>query len=128
MVKAFLDSGAKAVICSSVEPLEMQLTTIHGSGEFNVFENGKFEIGEEDAEDEDAEPTSPVSDWEDSDPEKNGDHSMGIWDADEEEMSHFVCQLYESLFREGASVDIALRHALASHRKLRYICHLPSIQ
>ncbi|KAH7545769.1 hypothetical protein FEM48_Zijuj01G0129000 [Ziziphus jujuba var. spinosa] len=128
MVKAFLDSGAKAVICSSVEPPEMQLTTIHGSGEFSAFENGKFEIGEEEAEDEDAEPASPVSDWEDSDPEKNGDHPTGIWDADEEEMSHFVCQLYESLFREGASVDIALQHALASHRKLRYVCHLPCTQ
>lgn len=130
MVKAFLDCGAKAVICSSGHPPETQLTTLHGSAEFSVFENGgKFEIGEEEAEDEEtedehAEPTSPVSDWEDSD---NGDRSMGFWDDDEEGVSQFVCQLYDSLFREGASVDVALRQALASHRKLRYSCHLPSI-
>ncbi|PON38399.1 Patatin-related protein [Parasponia andersonii] len=129
LIKAFLDSGAKAVICSSVEPPEtQQLTTFHGSGEFSMFENGKFEIGEEEAEDEEPEPASPTSDWEDSDPEKIGDRSTGIWDTDEEEMSQFVCQLYDSLFREGANVGVALQHALASHRKLRYSCHLPTIQ
>lgn len=128
LIKAFLDSGAKAVICSSVEPPETQLMTFQGSGEFSVFENGKFEIGEEEAEDEEPEPVSPVSDWEDSDPEKNGDGTIGIWDTDEEEMSQFVCQIYDSLFREGATVDVALQQALASHRKLRYSCHLPTIQ
>ncbi|EXB88434.1 Calcium-independent phospholipase A2-gamma [Morus notabilis] len=128
LIKAFLDSGAKAVICSSVEPPEMELTTFQGSGEFTAFENGKFEIGEEEAEDEEPEPASPVSDWEDSDPEKNGDRSTGIWDTDEEQTSQFVCQLYDSLFREGATVDAALQQALASHRKLRYSCHLPTIQ
>lgn len=128
LIKAFLDSGAKAVICSSVEPPETHLTTFHEYGEFGIFENGKFEIGEEEAEDEEPEPASPVSDWEDSDPEKNGDRSTAIWDTDEEEMSQFVCQLYDSLFREGANVDVALRLALASHRKLRYSCHLPTIQ
>lgn len=126
MIKAFLDSGAKAVISSSVQPQETQLT--FGSTDFSVLE--KFEIGEEEAEDEEvedeeAEPVSPVSDWEDS---ENGDRSTGFWDDDEEEVSQFVCQLYDSLFREGASVDVALRHALASHRKLRYLCHVPSIQ
>lgn len=126
MIKAFLNSGAKAVISSSIQPEETQLT--FGSTDFNVLE--KFEIGEEEAEDEEgedeeAEPVSPVSDWEDS---ENGDRSTGFWDDDEEEVSQFVCQLYDSLFREGASVDVALRHALASHRKLRYSCHLPSIQ
>lgn len=126
MIKAFLDCGAKAVISSSVQPQETQLT--FGSTDFSVLE--KFEIGEEEAEDEEvedeeAEPVSPVSDWEDS---ENGDRSTGFWDDDEEEVSQFVCQLYDSLFREGASVDIALRHALASHRKLRYLCHVPSIQ
>lgn len=128
LVKAFLDSGAKAVICSSTEPPEAQLTTFHGSAEFNIFENGKFEIGEDDGEDEEAEPASPVSDWEDSDPEKNGEHSMGLWDEDEEELSQFVCELYDSIFRDGASVNVALQHALASHRRLRYSCHLPSRQ
>lgn len=126
MIKAFLDCGAKAVISTSVQPQETQLT--FGSTDFSVLE--KFEIGEEEAEDEEvedeeAEPVSPVSDWEDS---ENGDRSTGFWDDDEEEVSQFVCQLYDSLFREGASVDVALRHALASHRKLRYLCHVPSIR
>lgn len=126
MIKAFLDCGAKAVISSSVQPQETQLT--FGSTDFSVLE--KFEIGEEEAEDEEvedeeAEPASPVSDWEDS---ENGDRSTGFWDDNEEELSQFVCQLYDSLFREGASVNVALRHALASHRKLRYLCHVPSIQ
>ncbi|PQQ16021.1 phospholipase A I isoform X2 [Prunus yedoensis var. nudiflora] len=84
LVKSFLDCGAKAVICSSGQPPESQLTTLHGSAEFSAFENGKFEIGEEEAEDdvedEEAEPSSPVSDWEDS---ENGDPSTGFWDDDE---------------------------------------------
>ncbi|GAB2298843.1 Phospholipase A I [Dionaea muscipula] len=127
LIKAFLDSGAKAVICPSSEPPEMQMTTFHGSGDFEVLENGKFEIGEEDAEDDEAEPPSPVSDWEDIDLEKNGDQSKGFWDLEEEELSGFVCLLYDSLFQEGATVRVALKNALASHRKLRYSCHLPSM-
>ncbi|PSS04704.1 Phospholipase A I like [Actinidia chinensis var. chinensis] len=126
LIKAFLDSGAKAVICPSAEPHEMQLTTFHGSGDLNALENGKFEIGEEEVEDEEAEPASPRSDWEDSEPEKSREYSMGFWDDDEEELSQFVSQLYDSLFREGARVDVALQHALASHRKMRYSCHLPT--
>ncbi|KAF3965203.1 hypothetical protein ACB098_05G177400 [Castanea mollissima] len=128
LIKALLDSGAKAVICSSTEPPETQMTTFHGSGEFNIFENGKFEIGDEEAEDEEAEPASPVSDWEDSDLEKSGDRTTSFWDEDEEELSQFVCELYDSLFRDGASLDVALQHALAAHRRLRYSCHLPSRQ
>lgn len=104
------------------------MTLVHGSGEFNVLENGRFEIGEDEAEDEQDEPASPLSDWEDSDPEKNGVNSIGLWDDDEEELSQFICHLYEPLFLEGASVDVALQNALASHRRLRYSCHLPSIQ
>ncbi|XAR65626.1 Phospholipase A(1) [Bertholletia excelsa] len=127
LIKAFMDSGAKAVICSSAQPEEMQLTTFHGSGDYNVLENGKFEIGEEEVEDEEAGPGSPVSDWEDSDLEECGERSIGFWDDDEEDLSQFICKLYDSLFREGARVDIALKHALASHRKLRYSCHLPNI-
>ncbi|KAJ4838695.1 Phospholipase A I [Turnera subulata] len=126
LIKAFLDSGAKAVISPSAKPEEIPLTSVQGSGEFTALENGRFEIGEEEAEHEEAEPVSPSSDWEDSDPEKNGEH-MGFWDDDEEELSQFVCDLYNSLFREGARVDVALRTALASHRKMRYSCHLPSI-
>ncbi|XP_057962580.1 phospholipase A I isoform X2 [Malania oleifera] len=127
LIKAFLDSGAKAVISPSAEPSEVQMGIFHGSGEFNVFENGKFEIGEEEAEDEEVEPVSPVSDWEDSDAEKSGEHPMGFWDDDEEELSQFVCQFYDTLFWEGVSVDVALRNALASHRRLRYSCHLPGM-
>ncbi|KAF8391516.1 hypothetical protein HHK36_023821 [Tetracentron sinense] len=128
LVKAFLDSGAKAVISPSTEPPEMQLTAFHGSGEFTGLENGRFEIGDEEAEDEEVEPASPVSDWEDSDPEKGGESSRGWVDDDEEDLSRFVCQFYDALFREGARLDVALQHALGSHPKLRYSCHLPSIR
>ncbi|KAF2304984.1 hypothetical protein GH714_000861 [Hevea brasiliensis] len=87
LIKAFLDSGAKAVICPSADPPEIPVTSAHGSGKFHALENGRFEIGEEDTEDEEAEPVSPTSDWEDSDLEKNGEHSMGFWEDDEEELS-----------------------------------------
>ncbi|KAK9092096.1 hypothetical protein Syun_027007 [Stephania yunnanensis] len=127
LIKAFLSSGAKAVICPSTEPPEMRLTTFHGSGDFSDLENGRFEIGDVDAEDEEnLEPPSPVSSWEDSDLEKNGEHATD-WANDEEELSQFVSVLYDSLFREGARVDVALQHALHSHPKLRYSCHLPSV-
>lgn len=126
LIKAFLDSGAKAVISPSAEPPELQLTTFHGSGELNALENGKFEIGEEELEDEEVEPASPSSDWEDSDPERSGDQWIRFWDDDEEELSQFIRQFYDSLFREGLRLNVALRHALASHRKLRYSCHLPN--
>ena len=127
LIKAFLESGAKAVICPSAEPPHMQSSTFHGSGDFDDLEKGKFELGEEDAEDEEAEPASPVSDWEDSDLDKGVETSQGFWDHEEEELSQFVCQLYESLFREGTSVNAALQSTLASHRKLRYTCHLPNM-
>ena len=91
------------------------------------MENGKFEIGEDEADDE-ATPASPVSDWEDGDAEENVDRTLCFWDDDEEELSQFICQLYDSLFREGASIIVALKHALASHRRLGYVCHLPSVQ
>lgn len=93
----------------------------------NAMENGKFEIGEDDADDENV-PASPVSDWEDSDGEKILDRSFSFWDDDEEELSQFVCQIYESLFREGAGINVALQHALASYRKMGYVCHLPGVQ
>jgi len=127
LIKALLDSGAKAVICPSTEPQETQLTIFQG--EFGTLENGKFEIGDEEIEEEEeAEPASPASDWEDSEPEKGGgDRSViSLWD-DDEELSQFVCQLYDSLFRGGAKVEIALQQALASHRSMRYSCHLPTV-
>lgn len=80
----------------------------------------------EEAEDEEAELSSPMSDWEDSDGEKE-ENLMQLWDDDEAELSQFICQLYDSLFREGSTVEDALQHALAAHRRLRYSCHLPSI-
>ncbi|CAL5199503.1 unnamed protein product [Lathyrus oleraceus] len=126
LIKAFLDSGAKAVICPSNEPPESQLMTLDGTNELNVMENGKFEIGEDEGDDENI-PASPISDWEDSDAEKNGDCGS-FWDDDEEELSQFVCILYESLYKEGASVNVALQHALASYRRMGYVCHLPGIQ
>ncbi|CAI8611456.1 unnamed protein product [Vicia faba] len=126
LIKAFLDSGAKAVICPSTEPPESQLTTLDGTSELNVMENGKFEIGEDEADDENI-PASPVSDWEDSDAEKTVD-CASFWDDDEEELSQFVCILYESLYKEGASVNVALQHAHASYRRMGYVCHLPGIQ
>lgn len=122
-----MDSGAKAVICSSNEPPETQSTTFQ-TGEYETVENGKFEIGEEEGEDDEAELSSPVSDWEDSDAEKIENYPFDVWDDDEGELSQFVCHLYDSLFRERASVNAALVQALASHRKLRYTCHLPSVQ
>ncbi|XP_061347864.1 phospholipase A I-like isoform X2 [Gastrolobium bilobum] len=129
LIKAFLDCGAKAVVCPSNEPPESQLTTFDGTGELNVMENGKFEIGEDEEADDEITPDSPLSDWEDIDAEKNGNHTLSFWDDDdEEELSQFVCQLYDSLFREGASVNHALQHALASHRRLGYVCHLPCKQ
>ncbi|RID44709.1 hypothetical protein BRARA_I01486 [Brassica rapa] len=139
VVKAFLDSGAKAVIGPSTEPQETPLITSQGSPfEYNIGENGKFEIGEEEDEEEEEaereqmEPPTPTatSDWEDSDHEKmNRDDNKcsGLWEDEEEQVSEFVCQLYDMLFRENASVDVALQKALASHRKLRYTCHLPNV-
>jgi hypothetical protein len=99
---------------------------LDGTNELNVMANGKFEIGEDEADDENI-PASPVSDWEDSDAEKNADFSS-FWDDDEEELSQFICQLYESLFREGAGVNVALQHALATYRRVGYVCHLPGVQ
>ncbi|URE37227.1 patatin-like phospholipase family protein [Musa troglodytarum] len=123
LVKAFLDSGAKAVVSSSIEPPDMKSIRFRGTGDYNGFENGRFEIGDEEGEQE---PVSPASDWEDGDGEKGGEHSIS-WNGDyEEDLSEFVCHLYDSLFREGSTVDVALQHALCSHPKLRYSCHLPN--
>ncbi|CAH9141780.1 unnamed protein product [Cuscuta epithymum] len=130
LIKAFLDSGAKAIICPSTEPDETQSSTFHGSGEFNAIENGRFEIGEDEMEYDDTEPSSPASDWEDSDAERNGarvnnNNNNGIWDDEEGELCLFVCELYDSLFQGGSKIDDALKQSLSSHRTLRYSCHLP---
>ncbi|XP_021851200.2 phospholipase A I [Spinacia oleracea] len=129
LIKAILDSGAKAVLCPTSEPPQTQLSSFNGSTDFDNLENGKFELGEDEAEDDEEtpEPVSPISDWEDSDLEKTTESSKAFWDHEEEELSQFVCHLYDSLFREGATVHTALQSALASHRKLKYSCHLPSM-
>lgn len=54
----------------------------HGSGDFTSFDNGKFEIGKEETEDDDTEPSSPASSWEDSEPEKSEGCSHFLWDDD----------------------------------------------
>ncbi|KAK4386691.1 Phospholipase A I [Sesamum angolense] len=126
LIKALLDSGAKAVVSPSSEPEEMQLMSFYRPGDFGCFKYGRFEIGEEEGEDEDIESNSPVSDWEDSEPEKDVECNLSFWDDDEKELSQFTRELYESLFQGGGRVDIALKNSLASHRGLRYSCHLPS--
>lgn len=125
LIKAFLDSGAKALICPSAEHPEMHM----GSGEFNALENGKFEIGVEETEDDELEAASQLSDWEDIEAEKSGEqHPKGFWDLEEEELSRFVCQLYDLLILVGASVEDALQSAMAStSRKLSYSLHLPNM-
>ncbi|KAK9056382.1 hypothetical protein SSX86_027472 [Deinandra increscens subsp. villosa] len=131
LIKAFLDSGAKAVICPSSEPQEMQLTTFNGSTEFNDLYNGKFEIGVDEGDDEYTEPISPASDWEDSETDKGTDKGtekgMLVWDDDEDELSRFVCQLYDLIFMSGARVNVALQQALSSHPTIRYSCHFPRV-
>ncbi|KAM0058051.1 hypothetical protein Hdeb2414_s0005g00165721 [Helianthus debilis subsp. tardiflorus] len=52
LIKAFPDSGAKAFICPSSKLQEMQLTTFNGTTDFNDLENGKFEIGVDEGDDE----------------------------------------------------------------------------
>ena len=63
------------------------------------MENGKFEIGVDEGDDEYTEPTSPTSDQEDSETDKgtttSKDKGMLVWDNDEDEISRFMCQLYD---------------------------------
>ncbi|XP_011086182.1 phospholipase A I-like [Sesamum indicum] len=126
LIKALLDSGAKAVVSPSSEPEEMQLLSFHRPGDFGCFKDGRFEIGEEEGEDEYIEHNSQASDWEDSEPEKDVECNISFWDNDEKELSQFTRELYDSLFQGGGRVDTALKNALASNRGLRYSCHLPS--
>ncbi|KAM0856150.1 hypothetical protein ACQ4PT_049297 [Festuca glaucescens] len=125
LVKAFVDSGAKAVISSSVEPPDSQAIAYHGMDVNGSLENGKFVIGDEEADESEPEPVSPISDWEDSDAEKNGEANKDI--DDEEYLAQFICLLYDKLFREGVTVDTALQQALRAHPRLKYICHLPNV-
>ncbi|CAM0906077.1 unnamed protein product [Alopecurus aequalis] len=125
LVKAFVDSGAKAVISSSVEPPDSQAIAYHGMDANGSLENGKFVIGDDEADESEPEPVSPISDWEDSDAEKNGEGNKDI--DDEEYLAQFICLLYDKLFREGVTVDTALQQALRAHPRLKYTCHLPNV-
>ncbi|KAJ9566707.1 hypothetical protein OSB04_002673 [Centaurea solstitialis] len=132
LIKAFLDSGAKAVICPSADPHETQSTSSHGPCGLNEPKKAKFEIGVDEVEDEDVGAMSPTSDWEEIETTPGADGGMLIWDDDDEEdLAKFICQLYDSIHLGGARVDVALQHALAAHRKMRlYACgtpHLPYI-
>jgi hypothetical protein len=127
------------VITSSAQPPDSESIKIHGIGSIPEsapgLENGKFVIGDDEEEEaegeelekdekESAEPLSPVSDWEDSDVERNvGSHTVSGWNDDEEELSQFLCGLYHNLFREGARVESALQLAVRAHPKFKYTCH-----
>ncbi|XP_071687897.1 phospholipase A I-like [Rutidosis leptorrhynchoides] len=128
LIKAFLDSGAKAVICPSKEPQETQLTTFHGSCDLTELQNAKFEIGLDEVEEEDVGTTSPTSDWENMTERNSISTNQGtlIWDDDDEhELSKFICQIYDSIHLGGDTVDVALQQARVLHRTMRYTCHLP---
>ncbi|KAM0874101.1 hypothetical protein ACQ4PT_037596 [Festuca glaucescens] len=125
LVKAFVDSGAKAVISSSIEPPDSQAIAYHGMDVDGSLENGKFVIGDDEADESEPEPVSPISDWEDSDAEKNVEGNKDI--DDEEYLAQFICLLYDKLFREGVTVDTALQQALRAHPRLKYTCHLPNV-
>ncbi|ONM24111.1 Phospholipase A I [Zea mays] len=120
---AFMDCGAKAVISSSIEPPDSKTIVYHGMDVNRSLENGKFVIRDEEADESEPEPVSPISDWEDSDVEKGGNHDVD----DEEYLAQFMCLMYDKLFREGVTVDTALQQALRSHPKLKYSCHLPNV-
>ncbi|GLJ49400.1 hypothetical protein SUGI_1045520 [Cryptomeria japonica] len=127
LVKAFLDSGAKAIIAPSVDPPELQqnvsLDSLAGSRDSSKPDSGRFVIGEDD-EDE-GERSGPSSDWEDSDFEECEDKMEK--QHEEKDLCGFVCTLYDNLFREGVRADIALQNALDVHPKQHYRCHLPKI-
>uniref|UniRef100_A0A0A9CTX6 Uncharacterized protein n=1 Tax=Arundo donax TaxID=35708 RepID=A0A0A9CTX6_ARUDO len=125
LVKAFVDCGAKAVISSFIEPPDSKAIAYHGMDLNGGLENGKFVIGDDEADELEPEPVSPISDWEDSDAEKSGDRNYDM--DDEEYLAQFICLLYDKLFREGVTVDTALQQALRSHPKLKFSCHLPNV-
>ncbi|KAH9329902.1 hypothetical protein KI387_002010 [Taxus chinensis] len=127
LVKAFLDSGAKAIIAPSMEPPELQqnvnVDCMGGSRDGRKPETGRFVIGEDD--EEEGELSSPSSGWEDSDFEGCEDKMEKQYG--EKDLSGFVCTLYDNLFREGVRADMALQNALDVHPKQHYTCHLPNI-
>ncbi|GJX03474.1 phospholipase A I-like protein [Tanacetum coccineum] len=130
LIKAFLDSGAKAVICPSTQPEhETKLTSFHGSCDFSELENVKFEIGlEEVEEEEDCGTTTTSPNWENMTQRGTPGKDQGtlIWDDDDEkDLSKFICEIYDLIHLKGGRVDVALQQAVASHRTMRYLCHPP---
>ena len=123
------------MICPSTQPKpETKLTSFHGSCDFSELENVKFEIGLEEVEEEEEDSgittTSPNSDWENMTQRGTPGKDQGtvIWDDDDEEdLSKFICQIYDSIHLKGGRVDVALQQAVASHRTMKYLCHLPSM-
>lgn len=128
LVKAFLDSGAKAVIAPSVDPPDLQQNgALDGGSGFrdrSKLETGRFVIREDDDEEE-AELSNPGSDWEDSDFEEYEYKTER--QNEETDLSGFVCSLYDNLFREGVRADVALLNAMNAHPKQHYSCHLPNL-
>nr|GEX43802.1 phospholipase A I-like [Tanacetum cinerariifolium] len=126
LIKAFLDSGAKAVICPSTQPEhESKLKSFHGSCDFSELENVKFEIGlkevEEEEEDCGTTTTSPNRDWENMTQRGTPGKDQGtlIWDDDDEkDLSKFICEVYDLIHLKGGRVDVALQQAVASHRTM----------
>lgn len=127
-MKAFLDAGAKAVIASSVEPDTQipnggDLTPVGRQDTDAASDAGRFVIADDEEEDED-EPCSPGSDWEDSDADRR-EGRMERQQVEEKELGAFVGALYDALFRQGSSAEAALQLALETHPKHHYKCMLP---
>jgi len=130
VVKAFLEAGAKAVIVSAVET-DMQAGNggdgLTPEGRRHAEESndaGRFVIGEED-EDAYTEESSPESDWEDSDFER--EKHMERQEVEERDLAAFAGVIYDALFRQGLGVDTGLRLALEAHPKQHYKCILPTV-
>ncbi|KAL3675821.1 hypothetical protein R1sor_025769 [Riccia sorocarpa] len=68
------------------------------------------------------EPSSPGSDWEDSDLDKL---DSSFESQEREEKASFISTLYDALFRDGTKTEAALEHALEAHVKQQYRCYLP---
>eukprot|EP00252_Welwitschia_mirabilis_P012360 TRINITY_DN27388_c0_g1_i1.p1 TRINITY_DN27388_c0_g1~~TRINITY_DN27388_c0_g1_i1.p1 ORF type:complete len:499 (-),score=111.35 TRINITY_DN27388_c0_g1_i1:671-2098(-) len=125
LVKALLDSGAKAVIAPSINPPDAQQSGIMNGGTASMekfkLDSGNFVIAE-DEEEEETEASNHGSEW-DSDLE-GYEYKMET-ENEEIDLSGFVCTLYDNLYREGIRADIALQNALNAHPKQHYSCHLP---
>jgi hypothetical protein len=126
LVKAFLDGGAKAVIAPTLEPFETRRSTgegLNGDGEGVDSDDGRFVIEDEEEEPEPASPDG--SDWEDND--DRIENRFENQEREEKDIASFVGVLYDALFGEGSGAETALQHALETHPKQHYRCHLPNL-